>query len=188
MRKLLVILSMVALFVGTACSQKKGETMTAKNHKALVTYFSATGTTRLVAEQLAQVAKADLFEIEPETPYTTADLDWTNEQSRSTVEMKDLTSRPAIKHKATNIADYDVVYIGFPIWWYTAPTIINTFVESHNLSGKAIVFFATSGGSTPAKARQDFKTHYPNLNIVDARLLNNPTDKELKRLVESATR
>lgn len=115
--------------------------------KKLVAYFSATGATKNLAKNLAKAIKADLFEIEPAKPYTKSDLDWTNKQSRSSLEMKDLSSRPQIENRIDNIYEYDVIFIGFPIWWYVAPTIINTFLESYDLTGKTIVPFATSGGS-----------------------------------------
>ena len=141
-----------------------------KDMKTLVTYFSCTGTTRAAATKLAKELKADLFEIVPSTPYTSADLDWRNKKSRSSVEMQDLTSRPAIKDTVANMGQYDVVYIGFPIWWYTAPTIINTFIEAHDLNGKEIYLFATSGGSTPDKALRDLKAAYPKYRFLDAKL------------------
>ena len=116
-------------------------------NKSLVTYFSASGVTKKVAEKLAEAAGADLFEIKPEVAYTEADLNWMDKKSRSSIEMNDKSFRPAISEKFNNMEDYDVVYIGFPIWWYVAPTIINTFLESYDFSGKTIVLFATSGGS-----------------------------------------
>ena len=116
-------------------------------NKSLVTYFSASGVTKKVAEKLAEAAGADLFEIKPEVAYTEADLNWMDKKSRSSIEMNDKSFRPAISEKCNNMEDYDVVYIGFPIWWYVAPTIINTFLESYDFSGKTIVLFATSGGS-----------------------------------------
>ncbi|MBR1816715.1 MAG: NAD(P)H-dependent oxidoreductase [Lachnospiraceae bacterium] len=116
--------------------------------KKLVAYFSASGVTAKLAKSLAEAADADLFEIKPVEPYTAADLNWHDENSRSTLEMKkDKTIRPAIAEKVENIADYDVIFVGFPIWWYIAPTIINTFLESYDLSGKVVVPFATSGSS-----------------------------------------
>ncbi|MFV0411809.1 MAG: flavodoxin [Oscillospiraceae bacterium] len=115
--------------------------------KILVAYFSASGVTTGVAKALAQSAGADLYEIKPETPYTDADLDWNNKQSRSTVEMNDLAFRPPLADKGANIAAYDVVFVGFPIWWYIAPTLVNTFLESYDFAGKKIIPFATSGGS-----------------------------------------
>ena len=115
--------------------------------RKLVAYFSVSGTTAQVAEKLAEAIGADIFAIEPEIPYTQADLNWMDKKARSTVEMNDPNSRPAIDAKRDNMADYDVIFVGFPIWWYVAPTIINTFLESYDLSGKVIVPFATSGGS-----------------------------------------
>lgn len=115
--------------------------------KILVAYFSASGVTKGVAEKLAKVVNGDLYEIKPEQPYTSADLNWMDKNSRSSIEMKDHSSRPAINGKIENMENYDVVYIGFPIWWYIAPTIINTFLESYDFSGKTIIPFATSGGS-----------------------------------------
>ena len=140
--------------------------------KTLVAYFSATGTTRAAAERLAKEKNADLFEIAPEVPYTSADLDWTNKQSRSTLEMKDKTSRPAIKSTCPNIADYDTVWIGFPVWWYTAPTIINTFIEAHDLSGKTLCVFATSGGSNVSGSAADLKKAYPQYTWGESQLMN----------------
>lgn len=115
--------------------------------KRLVAYFSATGTTKRVAQNLARVANADLFEIKPAKPYTSADLNWNNSSSRSSLEMRNSSSRPEVANKVANMAEYDTIFVGFPIWWYVAPTIINTFLEMYNLSGKTIRPFATSGGS-----------------------------------------
>lgn len=113
----------------------------------LVAYFSATGTTKTLAENLAKAISADIFEIKPKVPYTDADLDWTNKNSRSTVEMKNPSSRPEVENRVENMDKYDTIFVGFPIWWYVAPTIINTFLEEYNLAGKTVVPFATSGGS-----------------------------------------
>ena len=115
--------------------------------KKLVAYFSASGVTASLAKSLSQAAEADLYEIMPEVHYTQADLNWNDQQSRSTIEMQNPTFRPAIADKSANIDAYDVIFIGFPIWWYVAPTIINTFLESNDFSGKVIIPFATSGGS-----------------------------------------
>lgn len=177
MKRILLFIS--ALFILSGCTDAQNS----KNMKTLVTYFSATGTTRAVAEQLAKVAQADLFEIAPQQPYTAADLDWTNKKSRSSVEMSDPNSRPAIKGQC-DVAQYDVVYIGFPIWWYTAPTIINTFIEQHNLKGKTIRLFATSGGSTIDKSVKDLQSRYPEQNILDGRLLNSPNASQLEGFVK----
>lgn len=140
--------------------------------RTLVAYFSATGTTKRAAQQLAKEKDADLFEIAPAVPYTAADLDWRDKSSRSTLEMKDKSSRPAIKGTCANMADYDTVWIGFPVWWYTAPTIINTFIEAHDLSGKTICVFATSGGSGVSGSANDLKKAYPQYKWGESRLLN----------------
>jgi flavodoxin len=172
-----------------ACSQnKKGDkemkeeatVKTDNDGKILVAYFSATGTTKKAAEQLAGIIGGDLYEIVPEQPYSDADLDWHNDQSRSSIEMKDLTSRPAIKGTVENLADYTTVYIGFPVWWYTAPTIINTFIEKNDLKGKTVSLFATSGGSTIEKADSDMKAAYPELNWKPGKLLNSIDEKEIR--------
>ena len=115
--------------------------------KTLVAYFSASGTTKMVANRLAGAIGADIFEIEPKIPYSNQDLDWTNKNSRSSLEMNDRSSRPEVAKKVANMEQYDKIFIGFPIWWYVAPTIINSFLEQYDLSGKTIVPFATSGGS-----------------------------------------
>ena len=158
----------------SACAQKKTENPQNNDtmKKTLVAYFSATGTTKRAAEQLAKKHNADLFEIAPEQPYTAADLDWTNKQSRSSLEMKDKSSRPAIKGSCANIADYDTVWIGFPVWWYTAPTIVNTFIEAHDLSGKVLNVFATSGGSDVKGSAADLKKAYPQYQWGESRLMN----------------
>lgn len=118
-----------------------------KRKKYLVAYFSASGVTRKLAGILARVTGADLYEIRPETPYTSADLNWSDPRSRSSVEMQDAAARPSIADDGLNLTDYDVVFLGFPIWWYEAPRIIQTFLESHDFSGKEVIPFATSGGS-----------------------------------------
>ena len=122
--------------------------------RKLVAYFSASGVTAKVAEKLSEAIGADLYAIEPEVPYTKADLDWMDKKSRSTIEMNNPASRPAITGKRDNMNDYDTVYVGFPIWWYVAPTIINTFLESYDLTDKTIIPFATSGGSDMGKTNE----------------------------------
>lgn len=148
-------------------------------NKKLVAYFSASGVTKAAAERLAKAAGADLFEIKPAVPYTRADLDWTNKKSRSSVEMNDQTSRPEIAETLSHMENYDTVFIGFPIWWYVAPTIINTFVESYDFSGKTIVPFATSGGSSMGKSVEVLKTLCPTANWEKGKMLNRVSDQEL---------
>ena len=168
MKKLLIILAAILGLNITAYSQENNK----KDMKTLVVYFSATGTTKAAAQRLANGFNADLYEITPEVPYTAADLDWRDKNSRSTIEMKDKSSRPAIKGHCDNIADYDVVWIGFPIWWYTAPTIVNTFIEAHDLSGKTLKVFATSGGSDVKDSYNDLKKAYPQYSWGESRLMN----------------
>ena len=168
----------------SACS-KATKTEENKDMKVLVAYFSASGMTKGVAQQLAEVAGADLHEIKPEQPYTDADLDWRDKESRSSVEMKDKNSRPAITDKLENMADYDVVFVGFPIWWYTCPTIINTFMEAYDFKGKTVIPFATSGGSTIEKSCEDLKATYPDLTWKDGKLLNKPSKEDLEQFVET---
>ena len=129
--------------------------------KILVTYFSASGVTAKVAEKLAKAAKADLFEVKPEVPYSSADLDWTNKKSRSSVEMGDKTSRVAVSGKVENMAQYDTVFVGFPIWWGVAPHIVNSFLEAYDFSGKTIHLFATSGGSGMGRSMEELKASAP---------------------------
>lgn len=148
--------------------------------KKLVAFFSASGVTKAAAERLAKTAGADLFEIKPAVPYTRADLDWTNKKSRSSVEMNDQTSRPEIAETLSHMENYDTVFIGFPIWWYVAPTIINTFVESYDFSGKTIVPFATSGGSGMGKTVEVLKTLCPTANWEKGKMLNRVSEKELE--------
>ena len=147
--------------------------------KKLVAFFSASGVTRRKSEALAKVIGADLHEIAPAESYTDADLDWTNKRSRSTVEMQDPSSRPALKEPKTDLSAYDTVYIGFPIWWGVAPHAVNTFIESNDLAGKQLVIFATSGGSGLSPAVHDLQKRYPTLQIVSGKLLNGSVTGDL---------
>ncbi len=186
MKRIALILVLTAMAVGVpaqdCCASKGKNCKKDKTMKTLVTYFSASGVTRNAAKQLADIIGADLFEIVPEQLYTDADLDWRDKKSRSTIEMSDKTSRPAIKDggKVPNFNQYDVVYVGFPIWWYTAPTIINTFIEANDFTGKTIVPFATSGGSTIKKSCDDLKAAYPNYKFGEGRLLNRINKADVK--------
>lgn len=188
MRRLCLLLAALMAVSLSACSQPSGRAVDTKSDKmkSLVAYFSATGTTEDAALKLAEAAGADTFRIAPLQPYTSADLDWRNAHSRSTVEMKNRQSRPAIVDKTLDLSKYSTVYIGFPIWWYTAPTIINTFLDTYDLQGKTIILFATSGGSTPQKALTELRAAYPQLNFKSAVLLNNASDEALSRLVKQS--
>lgn len=145
--------------------------------RKLVAYFSASGVTAKVAETLAEAIGADIFEIEPKVPYTKADLDWTNRQSRSSIEMNDPASRPAIAGVRDNMADYDTLFIGFPIWWYVAPTIINTFLESHDLTGKTIIPFATSGGSGMGKTNEKLLPSCAGAKLIEGKVFKSNVSK-----------
>ena len=151
--------------------------------KKLVAYFSASGTTAVKAKALACAAGADLYEIKPEQPYTKADLNWMDSASRSSKEMKDRI-KPALADNGAGIENYDVVFVGFPIWWYVAPTIINSFLESYDFTGKKVVLFATSGGSGFGKAAQNLQQSAPGAEIVEGKILNGSVSAdELKKFV-----
>lgn len=152
--------------------------------RVLVAYFSASGTTAQKAKTMAEAIGADCYEIAPATPYTRADLDWTNPRSRSSVEMADKSFRPALKNVAAPIAEYDEIYLLFPIWWYVAPTIINSFLESYNFDGKRIVLFATSGGSGFGRTREELaKSVGKGATIVEGGMLNAArTAEDLRRI------
>ena len=141
--------------------------------KKLVAYFSASGVTAKVADMLADAVGADIHEIRPKVPYTKADLNWMNKKSRSSIEMADKTIRPEIAESNVKIEKYDVIFLGFPIWWYVAPTIINTFLESADFSGKKVILFATSGGSKFGKTVEELKISVPDsCEIIEGKLLN----------------
>lgn len=154
-------------------------------NKILVSYFSATGVTKEVAKKIAEAVDGDLFEIEPIKKYTKQDLDWRDELSRSSIEMSDKTSRPEIVNKISDIENYDTILIGFPIWWYTVPTIINTFIEENDLNSKNIYIFVTSGGTGVSNAFNDLKRNYPNLHFINAkRFTGSEIMEEYKLLLE----
>ena len=146
--------------------------------KKLVAYFSCSGVTKAAAEALADAAGANLFEIQPAVPYTRKDLDWMDKKSRSTLEMKDPAARPEIAGKAANMEAYDVVFVGFPIWWYTAPRIIQTFLESYDLHGKTVIPFATSGGSGLGDTAKALQASCPGAKVLEGRLLNGRPDRK----------
>ena len=154
--------------------------------KKLVAYFSASGVTGSVAKTLAEAAGADLYEIRPEVPYTRADLNWMDKKARSSVEMNDPSYRPALADKDAKVEDYDVIFLGFPIWWYVAPTIINTFLESYDFSGKKIILFATSGGSGFGKTVERLKGSCPGAVLTEGRMMNGGlSEKTLSDWVDS---
>lgn len=183
-RFLLILLSVVGIVTTIGTQQKQDMNKERSNHRILIAYFSATGTTARAAEKLANATDGELYAIVHAQPYTSADLDWNDKQSRSSVEMNDPKLRPAIKSKKENITDYDVVFIGYPIWWNLAPRIINTFIESHDLKGKTVIPFATSGGSTLAGSAAALKKNYPTLNWREGRLLNRADEKSIRNWVD----
>ena len=151
----------------------------------LVAYFSATGVTAQAAKALAKAVGAALYEIRPAVPYTSADLDWMDKGSRSSLEMQDKHSRPALADTDAPVAGHDVIFLGFPVWWYVAPTILNTFLEAYDFTGKTIVLFATSGGSGLGKSAAELRTSAPGAKILDGRMLNGKLDEaELKAWAE----
>ena len=153
--------------------------------KKLVAYFSASGVTAKVAETLAEAIGADIFEIEPKVPYTEADLNWMDKKVRSTIEMSDPASRPEIAAKRDNMKDYDTIFVGFPIWWYVAPTIINTFLESYDLTGKTIIPFATSGGSDIGKTNERLTPSCKGAKLLNGKVFkHNVGHKELATWVD----
>ena len=180
-----IFVLLVVVGMATASNAQEKQNMKQSNNKPLVAYFSVTGTTARAAEKLARVTGGELYAITPVESNTNADLDWNDKRSRSSVEMNDPKSRPAIKGRKENIADYDVIFIGYPIWWDLAPRIINTFIESHDLKGKTVIPFATSGGSTLAGSAAALKKTYPALNWREGRLLNRADEKSIRNWVDN---
>lgn len=169
-----IILTLVAIMTMSfaACAQSKGEKNMQTENKPLVVYFSATSTTAKAARMISDVTGGALYEIVPQQAYTSEDLDWNNRQSRSSVEMNNPQARPALKDTKVDVAACDVIFIGYPIWWNQAPRIINTFIESHDLKGKILIPFATSGGSGISNSVKELKKAYPALEWQDGKLLN----------------
>ena len=153
--------------------------------KKLVAYFSASGTTRKIAEMIAEATAADLYEIVPKQPYTKDDLNWMDKKSRSSVEMSDKKFRPEISNTDVQVEKYDEIILGFPIWWYVAPTIINTFLEKYDFSGKKIVLFATSGGSGFGNTVSELKPSAPDAEIVEGKVLNKAAKQEIAEWIKS---
>ena len=176
---LMVLLAIAGICASSACSNKKNN-MSTEDNKMIVCYFSATGTTATQAKRIADIIGAGLYEIVPETAYTAADLDWTDSLSRSSVEMHNRAFRPALKDSVVNLADYDVVFIGYPNWWNTCPTIINTFIESAHLDGKTVVPFMTSGGSNITNSEKELAESYPGIKWAKGLLMNGVSDDQIK--------
>ncbi|MBR1841633.1 MAG: NAD(P)H-dependent oxidoreductase [Alphaproteobacteria bacterium] len=167
MKKILIVIAMILTSLISFNVKAEEGNMTDK--KVLVAYFSATGTTAGVADKLAKVTGGELFEIKPAQPYSEADLDWRNNQSRSSVEMADMNSRPKIASKVENMSQYNVVFIGFPIWWYREPSIIDTFMESYDFAGKTVIPFATSGSSGMGKSGENMQKLAPNAKVFEGK-------------------
>ena len=172
MNKIILTLTAVMILSFAACAQNKGEKNMQTENKPLVVYFSATGTTVKAARTIAEGTGGTLYEIVPQQAYTADDLDWNDRRSRSSVEMNNPRARPALKDTKPDVAAYDVIFIGYPIWWDQAPRIINTFIESHDLKGKTLVPFATSGGSSITGSVNALRKAYPDLEWQDGKLLN----------------
>lgn len=181
---LLVLLSVVGMATAIFAQQKQDMNSMQSNHKVLVAYFSATGVTAQAAQKVADATGGEVYAITPAKPYTDADLDWRDKQSRSSVEMNDPKARPALGGKRLDVSDYDVVFIGYPIWWDQAPRLINTFIESHNLKSKTVIPFATSGGSTISGSVTTLKRCYPALEWKEGCLLNRVDEKTVRTWID----
>ena len=181
----ILLLAVLTVFAASACSQNRTK-QTMEKKKVLVVYFSATGTTRQVAKQIAKTADADICEIAPAKPYSSADLDWTNKQSRSSVEMNNPKARPEIKAVTVDVSRYDYIFLGYPIWWDLAPRTVNTFIEAADLSGKTVIPFATSGSSTIANSVAELKKSYPKVKWQTGRLMNRVSEKEIGTWVSAS--
>lgn len=176
-----------ALFIAAAllvCLPAVAQKTEAMKGKTLVVYFSATGNTERVAKMIATAAQADLYKIQPAKGYTSADLDWHNKSSRSSVEMNDAKARPELSGNVSNWADYTTVYLGYPIWWDQAPRIINSFIESYDFSGKVVIPFATSGSSSISHSAQELKKAYPSINWQKGKLLNGVTQTDISNWIQ----
>ena len=184
--KIVMIVALTAVTGLCACSSKtektKGEV--SSDCKSIVCYFSASGTTAKAAQRIADIAGAPIYEIVPEAIYTEADLDWRDSLSRSYVEMHDFSIRPALKDSITDLSEYSIVFIGYPNWWNTHPTIINTFIESNYFNGKTIVPFMTSGGSNIINSEQKLREQYPDLTFAKGLLMNDVSDKDIEKWVK----
>ena len=175
----IILLAMLTVFAASACSQSnKNNTMEKK--KVLVVYFSATGNTKQTAQKLSSIMDADLCEIIPTQPYTSADLNWNNKQSRSSVEMANPQARPDIKPIDFDINNYDYIFLGYPIWWVLAPRVVNTFIESNDMTGKTIIPVATSGGGSIEESVAALQRVYQEINWQSGKLLNHLSENDIK--------
>ena len=181
----ILLLAVLSVFAASAFSQNKSQNIMEKK-KVLVVYFSATGTTRQVAKQIAKIADAEICEIAPAKPYSSADLDWTNKQSRSSVEMSNPKARPEIKALSVDVSTYDYVFLGYPIWWDLAPRTVNTFIETADLAGKTVIPFATSGSSTIANSVAELRKSYPKIKWQTGKLLNHVSEKDMEAWVSAS--
>lgn len=181
-RILSIILCILTLSLG-ACAQTPAKAE--DGGRTLVAYFSAQGHTKASAEKVAAATDGTLFEIQPVKPYTEEDLDGWNESARGTLESKDRTTRPGVANKVEKFAQYDTIYLGFPIWWFTAPTIINTFLESYDTEGKTIIPFATSGGSDYGDTEKDLRVSAPKAKFLPGKVLNDMDENAVKDWVRS---
>lgn len=180
MNKLILTLAAIMTLGFVACAQNNEKNHMQNKKKALVVYFSATGATAQKAKMIAEVTKGDLHEIVPSKPYSSADLDWNNGQSRSSVEMNDSNARPELPKTDIDMSAYNCIFIGYPIWWNQAPRIINTFIESYNLKGKKLIPFATSGGSGINNSVRELKNTYTDLEWDNGRLLNSANSSAIQ--------
>lgn len=176
---------MIGSIILASCAQNKNIDMKKENSRSAVVYYSETGTTEGIAKKISQVTGADLYRIEPAQPYTSADLDWQDNNSRSTKEMNDRAARPAIKNGKLNLDGIDTVYLGYPIWWDQAPRVVNTFIEANDLSGKKIITFCTSGETSIDGSVRQLKADYPALDFVKGRRLNGASVSEIEKWITS---
>lgn len=185
MNKIILVFTAIMTLSLVACAQNKGGKRMQTERKTLVVYFSATGTTANAARMIADIAGGTLYEIVPQQAYTSDDLDWNDRQSRSSVEMNNPKARPALKDTQLDVSKYDVVFIGYPIWWDQAPRIINTFIESHSLKGKTLIPFATSGGSGINNSVKELRKTYPDLLWQNGKLLNGTSRNAMQSWIDS---
>ena len=187
MKKLMTIFMAAGMCILSACAAKSSETSSPNDEDStvLVAYFSAQGHTRALAEKVAKATNGDLFEIEPEQPYTEADLDGWNDSARGTRESKDRSTRPGVKSHVDNFEKYDTIYLGFPIWWYTAPTIVNTFLEQYDTEGKVIIPVATSGGSPIGETEKDLRVSAPKAVFKQGKVMNDYSEEEVAEWIKT---